>query len=352
MGIPVPALNIPESDFTVSVSVIDTTSKIIAKTSVVVQPQIPGHDEFNCPCYSFLITHPGTGRKVLFDLGIRKDPDNLAPRTRAFAGAMTILSERNVADILGEEVSTISEIIWSHHHFDHIGDPSQFPTSTALVFGQGFKDEFFPGYPAREDSWILESDYAGREVREIDFKAADLQLGQYDAFDYFGDGSFYLLDCPGHTIAHMMGLARTTPTSFVLMAADCCHHGGEFRPTQFIPLPDSVDPNPLTNSANYPRRAPCPGHLFLNVHPEKSQTEPFYNLVNPRDLDTVREATRSQRKLDEFDASEDVLVLTAHDSDAADVIDLYPGNIDHWKDPTRDWKRKLHWAFLKDFKVE
>lgn len=353
MSLPEPRLNIPGSRSTVSVAVIDTTSTIRAKTSLVVTPHISGHDEFNCPCYCFLITHPATGRKVLFDLGIRKDPENLAPKTYAFTKAMEISSERNVADILGDdEVSTITDIIWSHHHFDHIGDPSRFPAKTALVVGQGFKAEFFPGYPAREDAWILESDYAGREVHEIDFTTAGLKIGQYDAFDYFGDGSFYLLDCPGHTIAHMMGLARTTPTSFVLMAADCCHHGGEFRPSPFVPLPDVIDPNPLVHSAKYPRRMPCPGQPFLDVHPKKSKTEPFYQLNNRNDSDTVREATQSQRKLDEFDASEDVLVLTAHDSDAQSVIDLYPKTINEWKKPENDWKRKLHWAFLADFKVE
>lgn len=350
MAVLAPSLSIPESSSTVSVSVIDSTSKIIAKTGLVVQPHIPGHDEFNCPCFSFLITHQSTGQKILFDLGIRKDPENLSPATRAFASHMTILSERNVAEILGDEASEISAIIWSHHHFDHIGDPSKFPSSTVVVVGTGFKDEFLPGYPAREDSWILESDYAGRELREIDLHSTGLKLGQYSAFDYFGDGSFYLLDCPGHTIAHMMALARTTPTTFVLLAADCCHHGGEFRPTRYNPLPDSIDPNPIVNSKAYPRGVPCPGSLFLGVHPKASRTEPFYELVNPRNSDTVREATRSQRKLDEFDASEDVLVLTAHDSDAADVIDLYPKTVDAWK--SKGWKDKLRWAFLKDFKVE
>jgi hypothetical protein len=36
-------------------------------------------------------------------------------------------------------------------------------------------------------------------VREVNFeaKAGGLKLGNYDGLDYFGDGSFYLLDCPG-----------------------------------------------------------------------------------------------------------------------------------------------------------
>ncbi|KAF4332259.1 n-acyl homoserine lactonase [Fusarium beomiforme] len=235
MAISTPSLNISESGSTVSVSVIDSTSKTIAKTGFVVQPHIQGHDEFNCPCYLFLITHPAIGRKVLFNLGIRKDPENLAPRTYPFTGAMTISSERNVANILGKDASTITDI----------------------------------SYPAREESWILERDYAGR---------------QYNAFDYFGDGSFYLLDCPGHTIAHMMGLARTRPTSFVLMAADCCHHGGEIRPTQFVPLPDSIELNSPRNLARGVRRAPCPGQLFVHLHLKSSRTEPFYELINPHDL--------------------------------------------------------------------
>ena len=54
-----------------------------------------------------------------------------------------------------------------------------------------------PGYPARQDADILESDYKGRSLREINFDNTGLKLGQFKALDYFGDGSFYLLDCPG-----------------------------------------------------------------------------------------------------------------------------------------------------------
>lgn len=37
-----------------------------------------------------------------------------------------------------------------------------------------------------------------RRVHEIDFTDdQSLKLGRFDAFDYFGDGSFYLLNSPG-----------------------------------------------------------------------------------------------------------------------------------------------------------
>lgn len=85
----------------------------------------------------------------------------------------------------------------SHFHWDHTGDPSTFPTSTELVVGPGFKKAFMPGYPSNPDAPIKESDYRGRNVREISFANSSLRLGRFRALDYFGDGSFYLLDAPG-----------------------------------------------------------------------------------------------------------------------------------------------------------
>ena len=42
---------------------------------------------------------------------------------------------------------------------------------------------------------------SGRNLREIDFSAEEGQtafkIGRFDAYDYFGNGSFYLLDAPG-----------------------------------------------------------------------------------------------------------------------------------------------------------
>lgn len=41
--------------------------------------------------------------------------------------------------------------------------------------------------------------------------------------DFFGDGSFYLLDAPGHLLGHMMGLARTAQDEYIVMGGDACH---------------------------------------------------------------------------------------------------------------------------------
>ena len=85
----------------------------------------------------------------------------------------------------------------SHFHFDHTGDPSTFPASTDLIVGPGFKQAFVPGYPANPEAPILEQNYEGRNLREITFEEGNLKIGKFRAMDYFGDGSFYLLDTPG-----------------------------------------------------------------------------------------------------------------------------------------------------------
>ena len=45
------------------------------------EPEYKGFVVFpGVPSFSFLIEHPPTGRKFLFDLGVRKDPENFPPR--------------------------------------------------------------------------------------------------------------------------------------------------------------------------------------------------------------------------------------------------------------------------------
>ena len=87
----------------------------------------------------------------------------------------------------------------SHHHLDHTGNPAGFPPSTSLIVGPGFRETVLPGYPTNPSSQVLEADYQGRDLRQINFEEEShgLEIGGYRAMDYFGDGSFYLLETPG-----------------------------------------------------------------------------------------------------------------------------------------------------------
>lgn len=85
----------------------------------------------------------------------------------------------------------------SHYHWDHLGDPSTFPNATDIIVGPGFSEEFFPGGQPIPDCPILPQYYENRKLREISAAEFTLKFGTFPAFDYFGDGSFYLIDSPG-----------------------------------------------------------------------------------------------------------------------------------------------------------
>ena len=149
----------------------------------------------------------------------------------------------------------------------------------------------------------------------------------------------------------MCGLARTTtdggaPT-FLLMGGDACHHAGEFRPTEYLPLPTEISPNPLDlRSAK-----PCPGALFEAIHRHKKGTEPFFEIAvlegGKGVAHDAEEATRTIRKVEELDGCPDVFVAMAHDHTLLDVVGFFPETVNQWRE--MGWGERARWVFLKDF---
>lgn len=271
---------------------------------------------------------------MLFDLGTRPDWECCAPKiTSVVKVATTITRGQDVATMLNStdeyELSIrtrdVEAIIWSHNHFDHIGDPSTFPPETELVVGPKVKGASWPGYPSKADATVLDRDMEGRDIREIDFDSG-LRIGSFDAYDYFGDGSFYLLDAPGHAVGHLCALARTTvsPPSFVFMGADACHHVGVLRPSHHLPVPASVDCSFLTSPTEPPLKV-SRGPMFLD--PQATD-------------DTIA-------KIQELDAMDEVLVVMAHDVHLLHQVPFYPNVINDWK--AQGLGAKTRWSFVQDF---
>ena len=224
-----------------------------------------------------------------------------------------------------------------------------------MIVGNGFKGAFLPGYPADPDGHVLETDFKDREIMEIDFSRTDIQIGRFKAHDYFGDGSFYILDAPGHAVGHINALARTHSSpkpGFIHLGGDSAHYAGEFRPTEYLPLPETIDPSPLPDRY----ATACPGHLFNPVLRNGSKTEHILEWYDPwagygeakysliYDEPTLRDTVR---KDEELDADSDVFTIVAHDWSLKGVIDEWPKTLNSWMD--KGWKDSSRWKFLEDF---
>ena len=301
--------------------------------------------------YCFLISNGH--RHVIFDLGVRRDWENYAPSTVSMIKKTTnVETEKNVSEILDSDTTglgirskDIEAVIWSHNHFDHVGDPSTFPPSTDLIVGPGFKTHYWPGFPTDPESGLLDSDARGRNFREIKFaESGCLKIGRFDAMDFFGDGSFYLLDAPGHSVGHICGFARVTssPDSFVFMGADACHHVGLFRPTEYMPLPSNILPSPLEKYGG----GGCPGAILQQLHPDKSVSDPIFRPSNFA-FPNYKAAQDTLQKIEELDAADNVLVIIAHDGSLRGSIDFYPKTINGWHSKGINSNRR--WLFYKDF---
>ncbi len=113
-----PPLNIPDSKSIVNVHIINSTSRIKdIPFSVFTTPPYHGLDDLDCPAFSFLIEHASSGRKLLFDLGVRKDWENSPAMIvkRIKDGGWKVTVEKGVAEILqegGVAPKDIEAIIW------------------------------------------------------------------------------------------------------------------------------------------------------------------------------------------------------------------------------------------------
>ncbi|OBT60642.1 hypothetical protein VE03_09957 [Pseudogymnoascus sp. 23342-1-I1] len=358
MGSSQPAhVQLPFGEQTVDVSLICAVNfgpAVLKRFMSPLVPQVHTH-KTKSPSLSFLIQHP-SGRKLVWDLGIRKDYNNYAPSIANYipTTGYEIDVTQNVVEVLEEKGikgEEIEAVIWSHWHWDHIGDPSTFPQSTDLIVGAGFKAAMLPAYPRKPDSPIRESDFEGRTLREISFSGSGTsKIGRFPAYDYFGDGSFYLLDSPGHAVGHLCALARTTKGSegdaakdtFILLGGDVCHYPGIFRPSERLPVPDSISPHPCCPSSKIPF---CPGGEWEKLQQSRGRkaTDSLYDIKFGLDIPL---ATKTVGHLQDLDCDARVLTIIAHDSSVRDGVEHFPATLNDWY--SKGWGENTKWAWFRD----
>ncbi|PCH35012.1 Metallo-hydrolase/oxidoreductase [Wolfiporia cocos MD-104 SS10] len=241
------------------------------------------------PSFAFLIEHDVHGR-LMFDPGLRKHGQGYPPAWEETLQEFTVDCPRDVVDLLeegGVSPSSIRTVVYSHLHFDHVGDLAPF-TSAEVILGGEAAELMEDTYPRNPDS-LWQEFPAGHKVCYIDFETDQRGLSPLGSFnravDFFRDGSLYLLDAPGHFPGHLAALARVSTNKFVLLAADCCHN----------------------------RLCYNPGHRLISRE-------------NYHDVQVARDTVQ---RLKIMDRTEGVLVILAHERERLDEMPLFPNSLNH-----------------------
>lgn len=196
----------------------------------------------------FLIEHraPGTEKahRIVFDLGIKRDLSKYLPATRKhIVERQPVYSTPDTRSSLLtgglDPAKDIDYVVLSHVHWDHVGTPSDYPNSKFIV-GSGTLYILQNGAPNYPPERIIESDVLPNDrtwelpptpsSERKHMAAAQKSDHQWEsisvlpnAVDYFGDGSMYIIDAPGHIHGHVNTLLRVGPKKWVYLGGDCCH---------------------------------------------------------------------------------------------------------------------------------
>ncbi|EUC44055.1 hypothetical protein COCMIDRAFT_99264 [Bipolaris oryzae ATCC 44560] len=190
------------------------------------------------PSLAFLIQHvnryTGKRTRLVFDLGLRRDVKRYPlPIQKHIETRQPMTTDPDVTKSLAKGGLTpkdIDYVIYSHVHWDHIGEPRDFPDSTFVV-GHGAATLLNDTSSSLRGSHsFFESDLLpeGRAV-ELPEPIIDLH-GPWqsqgclpEVLDLFNDGSLLIVNAPGHLLGHINLLARTSPSHQIYMGGDACH---------------------------------------------------------------------------------------------------------------------------------
>ncbi|KAL1942792.1 hypothetical protein VTO73DRAFT_5032 [Trametes versicolor] len=182
------------------------------------------------PALAFLLRHPTNKDTFLFDLGIRSDWENLPPAVVKYVVdilGFRVTVEQDAAAALakgGLQPTDINHVCYSHLHFDHIGDSTPYTKATFLV-GEGARPAVEDGYPGNPNATVLSNLLPEGRTTYLDSSSWPA-LGPFPhALDFYGDGSLYIVDAPGHFPGHINVLARTSADGgWLYLAGDSAHH--------------------------------------------------------------------------------------------------------------------------------
>ncbi|KAK0432638.1 hypothetical protein EV421DRAFT_1742148 [Armillaria borealis] len=167
-----------------------------------IEPVFPGYKTFSGPIYAFLIEHALTGKRLMFDLGMRKDQESSPPVIQQLLALWKPLGfERAEKDVFD-----------SHSHVDHSGIAARVRNS-ATVRQHRTGDWAWYGYahiPQHAGLSPPRVRFCWPKVTELSLNDFVITIGDCEALDYFSDGSLYILNSPG-SLGDLSISSRTAP---------------------------------------------------------------------------------------------------------------------------------------------
>ena len=168
------------------------------------------------PVFVYVFEHPTRGT-VLIDAGF---PRRTAVRAADYPGkqmsntlGLSMEPGSAAADRLSEAgiaVESVTHVVLTHMHPDHVGGVEDFPGATIVVTPAEWAGRFTSGALGKPDT----SPFDASIVQETPLDAGP--FGPFAAHaDLFGDGALLLIDTPGHTPGHVSVLLNLPGGSFL-----------------------------------------------------------------------------------------------------------------------------------------
>ncbi|KAJ5384539.1 hypothetical protein N7517_002450 [Penicillium concentricum] len=164
--------------------------------------------------WAFYIYHPTSRRHIIWDLGLSSIPDDYPPviANGVLKEAQCEGPRQSIAEQIerrnGVRVDEIDTVILSHAHFDHCRPIRQTFSNATAFFGPGTSEYCSPGHLA-DPSSAWDGRYFDPERATERWEILQgpwVPLGPFShAMDFLGDGSFWVIQAPGHMPALLDG---------------------------------------------------------------------------------------------------------------------------------------------------
>jgi N-acyl homoserine lactone hydrolase len=166
--------------------------------------------------------------RILIDTGLNPaaiaDPAGFYGRPEVF-GVVGLEQAQSIAEQL--DTSTLTKVVLTHLHYDHVGGLSLLPASVPVMI-QRREWEAGQNAAASQKNFFFPRDYAGDE-RELVLIDGD--------HDLLGDGSIELLLTPGHTPGHQ----SVRVGEELILGVDVAHFESTFEDRRFPIFADDFE---------------------------------------------------------------------------------------------------------------